>query len=326
MSKSDPLVSIVTPAFNAGPYIRECIESSLAQSYRNFEHLVFDNGSTDNTRSIAEHFAARDSRIKVRSRQTTVPFVENWNGVLEEVSPNARYCQTLHADDWLYPQCVERMVSLGEQDTLIGIVGSLRLRGDAVQCRGLPETISVFSGRDIGRLFLRGEVFAIAPTTNMIRMDLIRRRTPFYDARYVHTDLAAYLDLLADTRFGFCHEVLAYSRPHAGSITQTVAERRQTLLREWPILMTEYGSRYFSGEELEELLRKHYRRHYRTVLRTVMTGGGFAFLRYHLEGMRLAGHNPALGGFLQAFAMEAKEAIWQPGKALRHVAKLRGRG
>jgi glycosyltransferase involved in cell wall biosynthesis len=326
MSKAEPLVSIVTPAFNAGPYIRECIESALAQSYGTFEHIIFDNASTDDTLAIAQSFAARDPRIRVKSRREAVSFVENWNSVLREISPAARYCQTLHADDWLYPQCLERLVDLGERYPDVGIVGSLRLRGDSVQCRGLPEATSVFPGRDIGRLFLRGEIFAIAPTTNMVRTDLIRRREPFYDARYLHTDLAAYLDLLADTHFGFCHEVLSFSRTHETSITRTVAERRQTLVREWPALLENYGSRYFSSDELRTLFQSHYRRHYRILVRALLTGGGVDFLKYHLDGMQAAGHRPALGSFLGAFAAEVREALSRPRKALRHICKLRRSG
>jgi len=62
---SGPLISIILPAFNAGPYLRECVGSVLAQSWSNWELLLVDNGSTDGTALIAASFT--DPRIKVLS-------------------------------------------------------------------------------------------------------------------------------------------------------------------------------------------------------------------------------------------------------------------
>ncbi len=52
-----PLISIVTPTFNQGFSLRDTIESVLGQSYSNFEYLIFDGGSTDETQSILREYA-----------------------------------------------------------------------------------------------------------------------------------------------------------------------------------------------------------------------------------------------------------------------------
>src|SRR5262245_13393011 len=131
-----PLVSVVTPAYNAGKFLRECIESVRAQSYSSWEHVILDNASTDDTRLVAERCARSDPRIKVFANPATVPFVENWNRSLARMSPLSRYCRVLHADDWIYPACLERMVDLAENHPDAGIVSSLRLRGGVVECLG----------------------------------------------------------------------------------------------------------------------------------------------------------------------------------------------
>lgn len=61
---SEPKVTVITPAYNVGPYIREAIESVKAQTEKNFEYLVVDDGSTDNT--VAEILAAFDGDPRMR--------------------------------------------------------------------------------------------------------------------------------------------------------------------------------------------------------------------------------------------------------------------
>lgn len=62
--RNRPLVSVITPAFNAAETIAETIESVLAQTYCNWEMLIVDDGSTDGTRDIVSMFSTRDSRIR----------------------------------------------------------------------------------------------------------------------------------------------------------------------------------------------------------------------------------------------------------------------
>lgn len=60
-----PYVSILVPVYNAEAYLRECLDSILAQSFRDFELILLDDGSTDQSCAICEEYAAADSRIRV---------------------------------------------------------------------------------------------------------------------------------------------------------------------------------------------------------------------------------------------------------------------
>ena len=59
------LVSVIVPSYNASRYISETLESVLSQTYRNFEVIVVDDGSKDNTPDIVADYARRDSRIRL---------------------------------------------------------------------------------------------------------------------------------------------------------------------------------------------------------------------------------------------------------------------
>lgn len=63
-----PLVSVIIPAYNAAQFLAETIQSVLAQSYRNWELLIINDGSTDNTTEVAEHYCQYDPRIQLYSQ------------------------------------------------------------------------------------------------------------------------------------------------------------------------------------------------------------------------------------------------------------------
>jgi len=93
-----PLVSVITPFYNTGQYIAECIESVLAQSYSHWEYILVNNQSTDSSRSIAERYAREDNRIRLLDTPKFLSQGENFNAALHHISPESRYCQVLLAD------------------------------------------------------------------------------------------------------------------------------------------------------------------------------------------------------------------------------------
>ena len=125
MSTSEPFVSVVTPVYNCGPYIAECIESVLNQTYRNFEYLIVNNCSTDNTQEIANSYAQKDSRIRVSNNTEFVGVIANHNNAFNQMSHESKYCKVVSADDWLFAECVGKMVELAEAHPTVGIVARM---------------------------------------------------------------------------------------------------------------------------------------------------------------------------------------------------------
>ena len=217
-----PLVSVVTPVYNGAAYLAECIESVLAQTFSNWEYVILDNVSTDETPEIARRYAEQDSRIRVIRPDTFLGQTANSNRILRQISPQSKYCKVLHADDWLFPECLERMVSLAERFPEVGIVSAYRLEETRVTLDGLPPSIEVLSGVDVARSRLLGEppypfMFG-SPSSLLIRSDLIRKRDPFYNEQNPwDEDVEACFDVLQESDFGFVHQVLTFTRRWDGS-------------------------------------------------------------------------------------------------------------
>ncbi len=113
-------VSVCIPTYNGETYLAEAIRSVLSQSYDNFELLIVDDQSTDETLQIARSFA--DPRITIHQNDTQLGIPGNWNRCL--ALAQGEYICVFHQDDVMLPFNLERKVALLEQDPAITLVHS----------------------------------------------------------------------------------------------------------------------------------------------------------------------------------------------------------
>lgn len=99
MVGSKPLVSIGMPVYNGEKYIRQALDSLLAQDYTNFELIISDNASTDKTQEICHEYAMRDSRIRYYRNQQNMGIVWNFNRVFE-LSTGEYFMWAADDDGW----------------------------------------------------------------------------------------------------------------------------------------------------------------------------------------------------------------------------------
>lgn len=102
---NQPLVSIVVPCYNVSKYIGAAIDSVLAQTYSNWELLITDDASTDDTLDIVKGYVERDHRIRVYRLERNCGAGEARNNSV--ANAQGRYIAFLDADDWWYPNKLE---------------------------------------------------------------------------------------------------------------------------------------------------------------------------------------------------------------------------
>lgn len=108
----EALVSVVVPAFNAATYIRQTLDSVHAQTYREIEVIVVDDGSSDSTAKIVEEFVARDSRFQL-VRQSNAGVGAARNTAIKRA--RGKYLAPLDADDLWSPRKLETQVACMEK-------------------------------------------------------------------------------------------------------------------------------------------------------------------------------------------------------------------
>lgn len=113
-----PKISVCIPVYNCEKYIGPAIESVLAQTYTDFELIIINNCSTDNTRDVISKYA--DNRITVFDNETNIGAEGNWNKALEKA--NGEYIKLLCADDVLYPTALEKQLEKLESPENSGVV------------------------------------------------------------------------------------------------------------------------------------------------------------------------------------------------------------
>lgn len=232
-SKNDNFVSVIVPVHNGAKYIQECLESIEKQTFANFECIINNNKSTDNTLEIAEAFAARDPRFKIFNNEEFIGQTENWNISVSRVSDESRYIKIVPADDWLFPAYLENMVALMDNYPDTGICSSYRLDDKSVNCDGLDfYKGSVFSGKEIllKQLLLYIEITGSINTV-MYRKSVLKKLKDYpniFDAKSYHIDTILAYEVLRISDLAFVYKVLSFTRRHNETYTSNISEKFNT--------------------------------------------------------------------------------------------------
>lgn len=316
-----PLVSVLTPVYNGEKYLAECIESVLAQTYKNWEYIIVNNRSTDGTLDIAQAYAKRDDRIRVQSNSEFVGCDANGNIALMQISPESKYCKIVHGDDWLFPECIERMVELAEAYPTVAIVGSYGLRNERVSWDGLPYPSTVVPGRELGRnAFLGGPYVFGSPTSTLICADEVRKRPSFYNEANPHCDIEVCLDILRSRDFGFVHQVLTFTREHVQA-ESTFSKRFGTDYLGTLEHLKKYGRTYLGDEEYEQCFQRNWKQYCRFLGAKAIHDKDKGFWEFHRKELVRLGYRLNYAEMAKPVIAEMLDLMLNPLKTVQRIAK-----
>lgn len=327
MSTSEPLVSVVTPVYNTAEYLGEAIESVLAQSYGNFEYIIADNCSTDGSSDIAHKYARLDKRVRVADHSEFLPQNGNYNRTMRLISPVARYCKMVQADDWIFPDCLRELVGVAEIDPTIAIVGGYQLAGPRVDCRGLvcsrpSQPYTVVSGREACRMYLlHGKYLFGTPNCLLYRADLVRSRDRFYREDTIHADSELCFEVLGQYKFGFAHSIVSSARLGNPSISASTEDFFSDFRHAY-IIMVRYGRLHLTEAEYAYHLGKIRKEHYRWLAYNVFRRRDKKFWEFQEEGFRIAGDRLDWQRLLLLQVPRVGRMIGNPLSTLQSAAQL----
>ena len=211
-------VSVLIPVYNGQTHLPTCLESVLSQSFADMEILISDNGSTDGTRAIIEHFAARDPRIRWWQNDRNLGMIGNHNHCLREA--RGEYVKFIHADDLLLAgSAIAKMVAALDSHPSAVLVGSRQhLTGAPAKAVTLAKKSGVYAGQDLIVASLEKNTNLVGqPTLTLFRRQAAQRG---FDDRFTgHLDQEMWFHLLEQGDFVYLAENLASWRVTEGHHT-----------------------------------------------------------------------------------------------------------
>lgn len=243
-----PSVSICLPVYNGANYLAGALESALAQTFTDFELLLANDCSTDETLSIIENYAKQDKRIICWTNETKLGLFGNYNACIKKAK--GKYIKLFAHDDILHTEALERLVSALSENPDVSLVSCARSWIDAQGQQVEPEsTVDIrlskpfpvdtrLSGMDTAiSVFIEMINWLGEPSSQMFRAAHIGDG---FDQSFRQIgDLDYNLRLLQNGSYYFIADPLCFFRKHAASQTTSNNLVLSSHL-EWLLLASKY--------------------------------------------------------------------------------------
>lgn len=211
-----PVISVLMPVYNGSRYLTEAVESILTQSFRDFEFVIVDDGSTDDSLTILESYAAKDDRIRLISRPNT-----GIVGALNDGLAAARgeFVARMDADDIAMPERFSRQVDFLRANLDVVCVGCGALQIDSRGNHLIPWTLPL-DDETIQSQHLKGSTSLVHPGV-MFRREAVAAINGYNSAIPVAQDLDLWLRLGEKGRLANLPNLLLKYRVHDNTISNS---------------------------------------------------------------------------------------------------------
>jgi glycosyltransferase involved in cell wall biosynthesis len=213
----NPKVSVCMPTYNFARYLPEAIEPVLKQSYSNFEFIIIDDCSKDNSAEVIKEYAEKDKRIVFSINDYNIGMVNNWNLCLKQA--RGKYIKFIFGDDlFASSKAIEKMVSVLDSNDDVSLVASSRNFIDE-QSNNISMIVSKYNGTiccpgiEVIQDCLPNQDNKIGePSAVMFRKEKASRG---FNQNYMHyVDLEMWFHILEQGNFAYIDEPLCSFRIH----------------------------------------------------------------------------------------------------------------
>src|SRR3989338_8656405 len=214
-----PKVSVVIPTYNRGKYIAATINTVLNQTYKDFEIIVIDDGSTDDTQRELEQFGGK---IKIITQPNSERAVSRNNGVKNSTGA---YIAFLDSDDLWSPDKLEKQVDVLDnfRDIVLVYGQSYRINNKGEQIKTARRQMHGFSGNVFEKLLMRNFIVSATP---MIKREDFDKTTGFQTKYIPYEDWEFWLRFSLLGEFYFLPNPLSYYRIHPEQSVKLVAAKK----------------------------------------------------------------------------------------------------
>ena len=175
----DPLISVLMPVYNGMPYLPLAVQSILKQTFTDFEFIIVNDCSTDNSLQYLEVIKNTDNRIRIVKNEKNIGLTQSLNKGLEIAS--GKYIARLDQDDIAYPDRFEIQVAHLEKNLDIGLLGSCC---DIIDENGIVKNSKM---KELNDLRIRWKMLSKNPfvhSTIMFRKQIIREYALKYESKF----------------------------------------------------------------------------------------------------------------------------------------------
>ena len=206
-----PLVTVLMPVFNGEAFLREAIDSVLAQTYTDFVFLIINDGSTDNTEKIILSY--NDSRIQYVRNEINLKLIKTLNKGLSLVT--TKYVARMDADDICVPTRLERQIEYMESHPQVGLLGTW------CQTIGANKPAVIRYEENHEQIcFKQLYQIQIVHPSCMMRMSVLQTLDNWFDEMYLHAeDYELFTRMSHVTRLANIPEVLHLYRKHENAVS-----------------------------------------------------------------------------------------------------------
>lgn len=220
VKKNAPMVSVVMSAYNAERFIGEAIQSILNQTWKDFDFIIIDDCSRDNTPKLINEYARIDKRIKSFKNKVNLGGCLSLDRGMKMA--RGKYLAVMDNDDWSYPDRLKKQVNFFEKHPDVGVVGGTM---EIMNEKGIVSTKRQYHQSDAD---IRKNIFRYSPFSHPL---IMIRRSVLEIVGYANCEFAPaddyemYFRIGAVSKFANLNDTILKYRTVSNSLTQRYARK-----------------------------------------------------------------------------------------------------